>query len=217
MNGPAAVLACALDFDGVVLESVDVKLAAFKSLFAGRANAARIAAYLEEHNGVDRYTKFRHIWTEMLGLAYDADVEARLDAEFNALVFDAVCACPFVPGAEGFLNGTKLPLYVVSAMPLRDLRLIVERRGLTPRFRGLYGAPGRKADQLREILGREGLAPDRLAFVGDSPNDYKAAREAGVRFVGRRNAEDFGSADAEILPDLRGLGAALAAFTAPCP
>lgn len=213
----AAILACALDFDGVVLESVGVKLAAFKRQFADRANAAQIARYLEEHNGVDRYTKFRHIWTEMLGLAYDDGVEESLDAEFNAMVLDAVGACPFVPGAESFLNETSLPLYVVSAMPLRDLRLIVERRGLAPRFRGLYGSPGRKPDQLREILTREGLSPDRLVFVGDSPNDLKAAREAGVRFVGRRNAEDFGATDTEILPDLRGLPAALSAFPAPCP
>ena len=213
----AAILACALDFDGVVLESVGVKLAAFKRLFADRADAALIARYLEEHNGVDRYTKFRHIWTAMLGLAYDQGVEERLDSEFNALIFDAVCTCPFVPGAESFLNETSLPLYVVSAMPLRDLKQIVERRGLAQLFRGLYGSPGRKPDQLRDILAREGLAPDRLVFVGDSPNDLKAAREAGVRFIGRRNAEDFGSTDVEILPDLRGLPAALASFSAPCP
>lgn len=217
MSAGAAILACALDFDGVVLESVGVKLAAFKTLFGGSPNAAAIARYLEEHNGVDRYTKFRFIRTEMLGLPYDDEVEASLDAEFNAMVLDAVVACPFVPGAEEFLGETKLPLYVVSAMPLRDLRLIVERRGLAPRFRGLYGSPGRKADQLREILAGEKIAAGRLAFVGDSPNDLAAARETGVRFVGRRNAEDFGATDADLLPDLRGLSATLAAFTVPCP
>lgn len=208
------IRACALDFDGVVLESVGVKLAAFERLFAAEPRAAEIARYFRENNGLDRYTKFRRIWTEFLGRAYSDAVEADLDARFNALALDAVLNCPFVPGAEDFLRATALPLYVVSAMPLRDLKLIVERRGLSPRFAGLYGSPGRKADQLREILARETIAPPELIFVGDSPKDLAAARDAGTAFIGRRNSEDFGVVEALILDDLRALPAELERLSA---
>lgn len=202
---------CALDFDGVVLESVAVKLEAFRRLFSGHPNSPEIIRYLETNNGLDRYTKFRRIWTEMLGRAYDADVEARLDKEFSALVLEAVLACPFVAGAEDFLRGAALPLYVISAMPLRELKLIVEKRGLAGRFKGLYGSPGRKADQLREVLAAESLAPGELVFVGDSENDRKAADETGVAFIGRLNAEEFSKPLPVLLPDLRGLAAAVSA------
>lgn len=200
---------CALDFDGVVLESVAVKLEAFRRLFAGHPNAPEIVRYLETHNGLDRYTKFRHITTAMLGRPYDAETEKRLDGEFSALVLEAVLACPFVPGAEEFLRGASLPLYVISAMPLRELRIIIERRGLAGRFKGLYGSPGRKADQLREVLAAEKLSPAELVFVGDSENDRRAADEAGVAFIGRRNAEEFSLPLPVLLPDLVGLSAAL--------
>lgn len=203
------IRACALDFDGVVLESVGVKLAAFKRLLATGPRAAEIARYLDENNGIDRYTKFRFITTAFHGRPYDSAVETHLDGEFNAMVLDAVVSCPFVPGAEEFISSTELPLFIVSAMPLRDLRVIVERRGLTGRFRTLYGSPGSKADQLREIFRELRIDPSELAFVGDSPNDLMAARAAGIRFIGRRNIEEFGHADAPILPDLRGLEAAL--------
>jgi HAD superfamily hydrolase (TIGR01549 family) len=200
---------CALDFDGVVLESVAVKLEAFRRLFSGHENSAEIIRYLETNNGLDRYTKFRHITTAMLGLPYDPAVEERMDKEFSALVLEAVLACPFVAGAEEFLRGAALPLYVISAMPLRELRIIVEKRGLAGRFKGLYGSPGRKADQLREVLASERLEPAELVFVGDSENDRKAAAEAGVAFIGRLNAEEFSTPLPVLLPDLVGLSAAL--------
>lgn len=200
---------CALDFDGVVLESVAVKLEAFRSLFSGHPNSAEIFRYLEANNGLDRYTKFRHIWTVMLGRPYDAEVEARLDKEFSGLVLEAVLACPFVPGAEEFLRDARLPLYVISAMPLRELKIIVEKRGIATRFKGLYGSPGQKAGQLREVLAAEKLAPSELVFVGDAENDRKAAEETGVAFIGRRNAEEFSKPLTTVLTDLRGLAAAL--------
>jgi phosphoglycolate phosphatase len=200
---------CALDFDGVVIESVAVKLDAFKRLFSSEPNPALIARYLDEHNGVDRYTKFRHIWTVMLGRAYSPAVEAKLDADFSALIMAAVLACPFVPGAEEFLRGASMPLYVISAMPLYELEIIVEKRGLAGRFKGLYGSPGRKADQLREVLAAEKLSPSELVFVGDAENDRKAAAEAGVTFIGRRNAEEFAKPQPPLIADLRGLPALL--------
>ena len=201
---------CALDFDGVVLESLDVKLAAFRRLFAGHSNAADIVRYLDGHNGVDRYTKFRRIWTEFLGREYTPEVEARLDAEFSGMILEAVLACPFVPGAEAFLRDAGLPLYVVSAMPLRELEIIVSRRGLSARFSGLFGSPGRKAEQLRQVLSRENLRPEQLLFVGDAENDRKAADEAGVRFVGRRNLEPFTPPAPRLIADLRELPALVA-------
>lgn len=208
------IRALALDFDGVVLESVAVKLAAFERLFEDEPRAADIAAYFRTNNGLDRYTKFRHVWSAMLGRAYTPEVEARVDARFNDMVLEEVLRCPFVPGAEEFLRADPRPKYVVSAMPLRDLELIVARRALGAFFKGLYGTPGRKADRLREAARLEGVPPSALAFVGDSPKDLEAAREAGCPFVGRRNAEPFPPGGFPLLDDLRGLPDALARLDA---
>lgn len=204
------IRACALDFDGVVLESVGVKLAAFQRLFSDYSNSSEIERYLIQNNGLDRYTKFRHIWTKTLGREYGPEVEALLDAKFSAMTLEAVLSCPFVPGAEDFVRHPPVPLHVVSAMPLRELRIIVERRGLTSCFKRLYGSPGCKPDQLRDVLARESLAPAELLFVGDSENDRKAAAEAGIRFIGRRNSENLGEPGSPVISDLSELAAAIA-------
>jgi phosphoglycolate phosphatase-like HAD superfamily hydrolase len=200
---------CALDFDGVILESVGVKLEAFERLFSDEPKAREIARYFRQNNGLDRYTKFRHVWTAILARSYDSSVEEDLDARFNTMVLDSILRCPFVPGAEDFLRGCTLPLYIVSAMPLRDLKLIVEQLSLSKRFKRLYGAPGRKADQLRHIISQEGIVPAELVFIGDSPKDLEAVRDVGGLFIGRRNTEPFHSDAIPLLDDLRDLSMAI--------
>ena len=50
-----------LDFDGVVLQSVDVKTRAFTELYAehGPEVVAKVVAHHLVHGGVSRYEKFR--------------------------------------------------------------------------------------------------------------------------------------------------------------
>ncbi|MDD1661933.1 MAG: HAD family hydrolase, partial [Methanomicrobiales archaeon] len=56
-----------LDFDGVILESVEVKTRAFRELFSFRPDhVGEIVAYHMRNTGVSRFDKFRHIYREIL-------------------------------------------------------------------------------------------------------------------------------------------------------
>ena len=52
-------------------------------------------------------------------------------------------------------------------------------------FRGILGSPAKKADNIRALIKKEHLEPKRTIYIGDAVNDLNAARETGVRFVGR--------------------------------
>lgn len=123
------IRAAVFDFDGVVLESADIKTNAFRRLFDG--NGAAVAYHLD-HQGVSRYEKFRHVTTEVLGRAYTAEDERRMGERFSALVLDEVLACPFVPGARELLErrARELPLFVASGTPEDELRTIASARGV---------------------------------------------------------------------------------------
>jgi len=117
-----------LDFDGTLVESVDVKTEAFREVFGPyRAALDRIMAYHLAHNGIPRDVKFQHIYERILGIPYDAARREATARRFSELVFDRVVACPFVPGAAAFLErfAGRLPLYVVSASPESELRRVV--------------------------------------------------------------------------------------------
>lgn len=171
-----------LDFDGVVVESVELKDRAFGELFreSHPDRVDDIVRFQSEIPGRSRYERFPLIH-EFLGIPYPEGEEARLDHRLNALLFEAVSTCPFVPGARELLvrRSADVPVYVASATPEDEVRALIEARGLAPFVRAAYGAPTPKVEILRSIDG------ESVLFVGDSATDHRAAEEAGVRFVGR--------------------------------
>jgi phosphoglycolate phosphatase-like HAD superfamily hydrolase len=186
VSEPRAIV---LDFDGIVLESVEVKAHAFVALFADYPeHHDRITRLHRDNAGMSRYEKFRRIYRELLNRPYDEGEEARLGERFSEIVLGEMLVCPFVHGAPEFLDwaAARTPLYLASATPQEELRLIVERRHLSPLFAGAYGTPRAKSEILADICAEVDADPGELVFVGDAAADREAARAAGVPFVGRR-------------------------------
>ena len=186
--------AIAFDLDGVILESVAIKLEAMQVLFAGHeAHLAEIAALHERHAGISRYVKFDAIYRDILDTPLAPEARDELGRKFSNLVVEKVLACPFVPGAREFLEAhhRSTPLFVVSGTPDEELAAIVSGRGLAPYFKGVYGTGRGKAEILRSILANLTCTARDLVFVGDGLTDFEAARAVAVPFVGRvREGED---------------------------
>lgn len=177
------------DFDGVVLESADVKTEAFLDLYA--KHGSEVVAKVREHHlanlGISRFKKFAWIAENVLGHTLtSADSEA-LGMLFSELVLAKVLAAPFVGGAERALASLcdQLPLFVASGTPQGELSLIVDRRGLAPRFREVHGSPAEKLAILDDLCQRYSFAKHEVLFVGDGMSDYEAARASGVEFLAR--------------------------------
>lgn len=178
------------DFDGVIVESVDIKTAAFGTLYAehGEAICAEVRAYHSAHGGVSRYEKFRYFDTVLLGLpAPSAAREHELDERFSALVLAAVVAAPLVCGIAAVLDYylRRAPMYVVSGTPEIELTTIIERRGLGRYFQRLCGSPVDKLTHIADILAAGQHAPERALVIGDAYTDYAAAAGNGTHFLGR--------------------------------
>lgn len=182
------VLAVFFDFDGVICDSVDVKTEAFDRLYADFDDDVRrmVREYHLHHGGVSRYEKIRHFERTIHGQAADDATVDRKAEEFAALVVDAVVDSPYIAGAREALERLKgvCPLFVVSGTPQEELRRIVERRGLTEYFDGVYGSPTTKSDIVAGLLVERGLAAQSTVMVGDAITDFDAARDNGVPFVG---------------------------------
>jgi len=184
------IRAVVFDFDGVILESADLKTEAFGELYAehGPEAVERVIAYHLANVGISRFKKFEWIAEHVLGRPLTDDDSAALGRRFTDLSLEKVLAAPFVPGAEAALaalGGRGLPLFIASGTPIAELQLIVSRRGLQPMFREVHGTPREKPDILRDLLAQLALTPDQLLFIGDGMSDYRAARAAGTAFLAR--------------------------------
>jgi len=209
---PVALL---LDFDGVIVDSVAIKLDAYAQIYADEA-PEKLAAMFDHqrmHGGVTRRLKFRYFETEVFGRAIDDEAIENLSAEYTRLVHEAVVACPFIRGALELLNCLRgnADMHIVSGTPVAELRDIVERRGLAPYFASVHGAPVTKLRAFREILATGAYSPTRVLAIGDAVTELEAAHCLGIPFLGV--SQEPGSATfppgVPVVPSLDGVGEAL--------
>jgi phosphoglycolate phosphatase-like HAD superfamily hydrolase len=183
-----------LDFDGVIVESNDIKTDAFRHVF-GRfpEHTDAMMAYHHAHVSLSRFAKFDHL-LERLERQDDVALRECLAAEFSRFTLERMASVPFVTGAEAFIREMtqRLPVYLASVTPAADLDVILERRGLESAFRGVYGCPPwTKPDALRDVLRIELCAPEEVTLVGDSAGDQRAAAETRVPFIARDSGLPF--------------------------
>lgn len=182
-----------LDFDGVILESLHAKGNAFKQLFTDYSeHVETIADYHYKNGGVSRFTKIRHIFTEIIKQPLSEETFVAYCEKFAQITEESVVQSNYVLGAERFIKkySAYIPLFVVSATPQEEIVRIVHKKGLTGYFKGVYGSPNSKANWILKIVGEYGFEKDKVLFVGDALADYEAAKETGVFFVGRSIGED---------------------------
>jgi phosphoglycolate phosphatase-like HAD superfamily hydrolase len=198
------IKAIALDFDGVIVESNEIKHRAFSQIFAQSPRYEQIMSYHYSHNHVCRQDKFRHILGNILKKSFqEADV-AQLSKEFSELTRKEIITCPFVAGAEDFIKyfASKYPLYMASATPIDELMIITAARELNRYFKGIYGAPTKKAGIFADIFKKEKIAPADLLFIGDSKEDFDVAVHSGLQFIARVNGNSFQDIKAPKFKDL---------------
>jgi len=182
-----------LDFDGVILESVSVKTEAFRTLFSfSPEHVDEIVQFHIDNGGMSRFDKFHYIYMEILKEDLPKEKFKTLSDRFSELVEKAVAQAPFVAGAPEFLIWATdhFPLYIVSATPEEELKRIARQRGIDHLFRRIYGSPIKKRAHIAQILRENHLEPEDVIFIGDAANDWEAARQCGIRFIGRNKPGD---------------------------
>jgi beta-phosphoglucomutase-like phosphatase (HAD superfamily) len=201
------------DFDGVIVDSIATKTEAFRTLF-GEYDAKiveEVVAYHQQHGGISRVEKIRYAYQHIIKQPLSDEGLANLAAVYAALVVEKVVSADWIAGAKGFLDSVQgtMPIFVISGTPEKELRYIVERRGMAGYFRDVLGSPIRKPVHIRNLVTDHRFVPEQCVFVGDALTDFYAARETGLTFVGIQGEVTF-PVGTTVLPDCRGLRAAIA-------
>lgn len=175
------------DFDGVLVDSVDIKKKAFAKLFEDESPEV-IKAIVEHHlanRSMSRFEKISHYYKEFLKQPLTDEMLNSLCSRFSGLVVEEIIKAPYIEGAKDFLdNYTKTyKCYVVSSTPEDELRQIVNERNMSSYFCVVYGAPRAKTDIIKDILNTTNYRPEEAVFIGDDLLDYKAAEINGIKFI----------------------------------
>lgn len=213
MSGVIALQAIFFDVDGVLIDSLDVKGRAFVGVFSDYPERhTEIMDFHLAHGGVTRGKKIEMIFRLIHGRDPTFDeIEIRV-ALFTSLVVDAVIAAPEIRGAsEALANwSSQIPLHAVSATPTEELVFILEQREMTRFFTSVHGWPPDKSKTVQRMIDEHGYEPKSCVLVGDSKEDFAAAKKTGIHFVqvSLNPLTDFVESES-VIRDLDGLSSAI--------
>ena len=198
--------AVVFDFDGVIVDSEPMHLAAFQQILAREGHTLSRDDYYERYLGFDDRGTFRQIAKDT-GFVLDEATVDRWIRDKSSIVLHEMSTNPRVlAGAVdcvGALAVSGVALAVASGALRAEVRTGLEAVGLLSYFRVIVGAddtthskpsPEPYAAALRAL----GVEPHGAVSIEDSPAGIASARAAGLLAVGVTNtyrAEDLVSAD----------------------
>lgn len=187
---PQKLEAFFLDFDGVVVESTDIKTEAFYDLYLpyGKEVAKNARDYHLQYQGVNRYKKFDEIHRLFLNKTCSEEEKKSLSTKFSEIVFEKIINAPLVDGVVDFLREMQtqaIPVFLLSATPHEELLAICSARRILSYFTAAYGAPYEKSLIGEKIITDYQFNKENIVFIGDSISDFKAASALDIMFVGR--------------------------------
>jgi phosphoglycolate phosphatase-like HAD superfamily hydrolase len=182
------IKAVIFDFDGVIVESAELKKNAYELIFKEYTDDCRETLdYFITNSGFSRFIIFRYFFENTLKKEYTDSIGEILSKRYSGIVLQEVINAPFVDGAEEFLkkNHTRFLTFIATGTPHKEILYIAEQRGIDSYFDGIFGSPELKQKIINTILKEYGLKNDEVVFVGDAESDLTAALDTGVHFVAR--------------------------------
>lgn len=174
------------DFDGVLVDSVQIKLDAYREIFRpfGREAEEEITAYHLANGGVDRFRKISYVLQKF---SLSLDNLERLAHQFSQLVKEKVISAKPIPGLLDLallLKENNINNFVVSGTPEDELKEIVQKRGWSDIFTSIHGSPETKIEICNTLLQSYNLEPSQTIFIGDATTDFHTARTCKLWFLG---------------------------------
>lgn len=176
------------DFDGVVLESGDIKTEAFIELYDGLGIEDEVKHHHLTNQGVSRYGKFKWIAENLLHQVYTEEMGRDLGERFSALVKQKVITAPFVPGFVDMMDriaSQDIYCVIASGTPDTELKSIVNERNIGAWWHEIHGSPAKKEEIIEDVLFRKGFHKSNCLFFGDASTDHEAADITSVDFYAR--------------------------------
>ncbi|WP_456310547.1 phosphoglycolate phosphatase [Serratia proteamaculans] len=205
------VRALAFDLDGTLTDSAPGLTSAvdgaLNELNLPIAGVERVSTWIG--NGADILIERALTWA--LGHAPQSDLlsDARvlLDKHYAHSVDGGSLLYPGVKETLAALAAHNLPMALVTNKPTPFVAPLLQSLGIADYFSLIIGGDDVVAKKphpapLFLVLGKFGLLPGELVFVGDSRNDIQAAQAAGCPCIGLTYGYNYGEPIATSQPDV---------------
>lgn len=182
------------DFDGVILDSMKVRGSGFEKIFNDfdPVLIKQLLDYHRENGGLSRYVKIRYFFEEILGASISEEEVLDYAHKFSLIMRKELTnSSNLILDSLNFIkmNFNNYNFHIVSGSDGDELRYLCKSLKLTRFFISINGSPTTKNILVEDILVKYSYDVDSCVLIGDSINDYEAAKVNKIKFLGYNNTE----------------------------
>ncbi|MDF2503757.1 HAD-IA family hydrolase [Clostridium sp.] len=180
------------DFDGVIIDSMKVRDNGFKAIFSefNKTDVEKLVEYNRLNGGLSRFHKIKYFHEEILNKDIDESVIHKYAEKFTEIMKkELVNSNYLIKDTVEFIkrNRDSKKLYIASGSENNELNYLCKELGIGDCFTAIYGSPTHKNDIVKDIIETNKYENSKVVLIGDSINDYEAAKVNGIDFVGYNN------------------------------
>ncbi|HQS67292.1 MAG TPA: HAD hydrolase-like protein [Sulfuricurvum sp.] len=180
------------DFDGVILNSMKIKGDGFVELLQEypKNSVQMLETYHYANGGVSRFEKIRYFFHVILQRKTSEQKIQSLAVQFGEIIAEKLFdPANLIAETVTFIknNYTHYHCHIVSGAEDHELKELCSHLAITQYFKSIHGSPTIKSTLITDLLENNHYRPENTILIGDSINDYEAAKVTGVHFYGYNN------------------------------
>lgn len=182
------------DFDGVILDSMEIRDSGFEIIF-NNFEISKVNLLLDYHRlngGLSRYVKIRYFYETILKESITDEKVLEYASKFTEVMKkELLNPNKLIQDTVDFIkkNHTNFDFHIVSGSDEKELRFLCTELNLSDYFISINGSPTTKNQLVKDLLEKYCYLAEQTILIGDSINDYEAAKKNNIRFYGYNNLD----------------------------
>ena len=180
------------DFDGVILNSNEVRTEGFKYIFDSysKKHIDMLINYHTINGGLSRYEKIEYFSQKILDKKLNEQEKKQYAELYGNYCRERLCDKNLlIKNSINFIseNHKNFDFHLVSASDEKELIYLCSNLNIKKYFKSISGSPVNKIENIKRLLKSNNYIESKCCLIGDSINDKVAAIENSISFFGFNN------------------------------
>lgn len=180
------------DFDGVILNSDEVRTEGFKYIFDSysKKQIDMLINYHTINGGLSRYEKIEYFSQKILDKKLNDEEKKQYAQLYGNYCRERLCDKNLlIKNSINFIkeNHKNFDFHLVSASDEKELIYLCSNLDIKKYFKSISGSPVNKIENIKRLLKSNNYIESKCCLIGDSINDKVAAIENSISFFGFNN------------------------------
>ncbi len=182
------------DFDGVILDSMPIRDFGFREILKeySKELIEKLIEFHQINAGLSRFYKIKYFYNEILKEEISEEKIQEYANKFSEIMKKELTNKKYlIMDSVSFIekNYLKYNIHIASGSEEKELQYLCKKLELEKYFKSIHGSPVHKNELVKMIIYENNYDITETIMIGDSINDYEAAKINGINFYGYNNEE----------------------------